>query len=121
MNLYVTHLDAGDSRTDIETRKHQIDELIISINELENNGPLIVCGDFNIDYYLDEITIDYFVKSTNLDVLEWNSKEMIDYILIRDGRKNNINILQYNIPDQLNNLSDHIPIEFQVILSEIKN
>ena len=122
LNLYVTHLDAGNSKNDIEVRKSQLVSLTNNINNIKNNGPLIICGDFNIDYYAEENIINDFLYKLDLKVLKWdnNATEMIDYVLYRDGMNNSITFIDYGIFPELINYSDHPPIEFNVIFEGVK-
>ena len=122
INLYVTHLDAGYSNKDILTRKKQLKELSNHIKRINNNYPLIICGDFNIDYYNDYNVINEFIETNRLNILRWDEvveiEEMIDYVFYRSSNENNINIIDYGINSSLLNKSDHYPIELVVKVEE---
>ena len=121
MNLYVTHLDAGNSYKDIAARKSQLEELSVHINNLDNNYFLIVCGDLNIDYYTSATTIDEFIEKNDLNILRWdknqNVDEMIDYVFFKNS-KNEISLIEFGINNILINKSDHFPIEFIITLED---
>ena len=122
LNLYVTHLDAGNSKKDIEARKSQLISLTNDINNIENNGPLVICGDFNIDYYSDENIMNDFLYNLDLEILNWeqSATEMIDYVLHRNGMNTAITFIDYGIYLELINYSDHPPIEFNIIFEGVK-
>ena len=119
INLYVTHLDAGNTKEDILAREIQLKELNKHINSINNNYPFIVCGDFNIDYYEFFEIIDEFANNNNFNILRWDSiyetNKMIDYVFYKDGI-NGISIIDFNINSILVDKSDHLPIEFTIIV-----
>ena len=119
INLYVTHLDAGNTKEDILVREIQLKELNKHINSIDNNYPFILCGDFNIDYYESFEIIDEFVKNNNFNILRWDSiyetNKMIDYVFYKDGI-NAISIIDFDINSILVDKSDHLPIEFTIIV-----
>ena len=125
INLYVTHLDAGYSTGDIKSRKIQLKELSNHILNIKNKYPMIISGDFNINYYTDAEIIDNFMIENNLNILRWDEKieinEMIDYIFYKSGKKNSINILRFGINQSMIDRSDHPPIElyFNLIENEL--
>ena len=121
INLYVTHLDAGNNYKDIAVRKSQLEELSAHINNIDNNYFLIVCGDFNIDYYTSATTIDEFIETNDLNILRWdkdqNVHEMIDYVFFKNN-ENEISLIEFGINNILINKSDHFPIEFIITLED---
>ena len=125
INLYVTHLDAGYSTGDVKSRKIQLKELSNHILNIKNKYPMIISGDFNINYYTDAEIIDNFMIENNLNILRWDEKieinEMIDYIFYKSGKKNSINILRFGINQSMIDRSDHPPIElyFNLIENEL--
>ena len=92
------------------------------INNINNNYATIICGDFNIDYYQSIEIIDQFTKKNNLNILRWdniaNTDEMIDYVFYRSGENHEMTILDYRINKILYNKSDHLPIEFTIMIKE---
>ena len=120
INLYITHLDAGDGNGDILVREIQLKELSEHIKNINNNYAIIVCGDFNINYYKYFEIIDQFIKKNNLNILRWdniaNTDEMIDYVFYKSGENHKITILDYKINKTLYNKSDHLPIEFTIVI-----
>ena len=69
IHLYVTHLDAGNSKKDILARNHQVIELINHINLVGSQNPVILCGDFNIDYYINSDLINDFLYKTDFEIV----------------------------------------------------
>ena len=120
-NLFLTHLDAGYSKNDIKARKQQIQNLEEEINKIDINEPIVICGDFNINYYTNGDIIDNFMIRNNLQILRWDKKtdvsKMIDFVLLRDGKNIKINLLDYGVDDSLLLYSDHPPIYFEFILN----
>ena len=122
LNLFLTHLDAGYSLDDIIAREQQISRLEKEINKINMNEPIIICGDFNINYYTDSNLIDDFRAKNNLEILRWdqktNASEMIDFIFLRHGNDTEINLIDYGIDDSLFLYSDHPPIYFSFLLNK---
>ena len=125
INLYVTHLDAGYNIGDVRSREIQLKEISNHISNIKNKYPMIISGDFNINYYTHAEIIDNFVVKNNLNILRWDKKietnEMIDYIFYKSGKKNSINILKFDINQKMIDRSDHLPIElyFNLIKNEL--
>jgi len=122
LNLFMTHLDAGYSNNDIIVRKKQLLNLEEELNKINIDDPIIICGDFNINYYTDSHLIDKFVDRNNLNVLRWDQKEnvseMIDFIFLRDGDNLKINLIDYGVDKTLLLYSDHPPIYFNFSLDK---
>ena len=91
------------------------------INKIDINEPLIICGDFNINYYTDSDFIDNFLNKNNLKMLKWDYQtdvsEMIDFVFLRDGNNVKINLIDYGIVKELLSYSDHPAIYFDFILN----
>ena len=72
------------------------------------------------DYYKSVEIIDQFIKKNNLNILRWddiaNTDEMIDYVFYKSGEDHKITILDYKINKTLYNKSDHLPIEFTIMI-----
>ena len=121
INLFLTHLDAGDSKRDIIARKKQLAYMEEEINKINIDEPVIICGDFNINYYIDSDSINDFLDSNNLEILRWdekiNASEMIDFVFLRNGYDIKIDLLDYGVDDSLLLYSDHPPIYFDFILN----
>ena len=118
IDLYNTHLDAGQSIKDKEVREKQIDELTNYILKKSSKSNVIVAGDFNINYHGDaSYLIDDFCLKTNLSFVIWDEKyfleNKIDYIFYSKGLAH----LKYEVPDTLFYLSDHPPMgaQFKII------
>ena len=90
------------------------------LNEINIDEPVIICGDFNIDYYTDADFINSFLNRNSLQILRWdqrtNVSEMIDFIFLRDGLDITIDLIDYGVDDSLLSYSDHPPIYFDFIL-----
>ena len=123
LNVYVTHLDAGNSKKDINVRQKQLDELSNSIEKISNLGPLIITGDFNINYYTNPEIINSFIDKFGLNNLNWESNLSndikIDYVFFRDGTSTALQIYDEGVNHNFINYSDHYPIQFKVLLIEV--
>jgi len=113
IDIYNTHLDAGKSERDIYIRSLQLNKLKKYILDKSSNNPLIICGDFNIDYSIEKQIIDAFMKELELKINLTSSENKIDYIFHSEENQvfrvfNNI----YN--NKLNYLSDHKPLSIKV-------
>ena len=121
LNLFLTHLDAGCSKNDIISRKQQILEIEKKLNEININEPIVICGDFNINYYTDADFVNSFLNRNNLQILRWdqrtNISEMVDFIFLRNGDDLKIDLIDYGVDDDLALYSDHPPIYFNFILN----
>ena len=118
IDLYNTHLDAGDSDSDIESRVMQIKELENYAIQESRDLPIIIAGDLNIDFNSDELhVVDSFCDGLDLNIAEWSNSsedtlsEKLDYILYRGSGDTNILLRGCNIDAVLNGLSDHPPIK----------
>ena len=112
----------GKSKGDINARAKQLEILKQHIQNLTYDGPIIICGDFNINYYNDDM-INLFIKENGLNILQWDNKiinndKMIDYILYKNSNSIEIEFIDYGIQEDLQFNSDHPPIEFTVIFNE---
>ncbi len=123
LNVYVTHLDAGNSKKDINVRQKQLHELSNSIEKISNLGPLIITGDFNINYYTNPEIINSFIDKFGLNNLNWESNLSndikIDYVFFRDGTSTALQIYDEGVNRNFINYSDHYPIQFKVLLIEV--
>ena len=110
INVINTHLDSGSSIKDQEVRSNQLNELkeYIINNQLED--PIIMCGDFNIDFLKNEGNkIKNFISDLNLNFVEWSNEyflNKIDYIFY-----SGLESIQTEAKDVLYNLSDHPPMQ----------
>ena len=115
LELYNTHLDAGNSKSDISVRKLQLNHLIKYIKTYSNSSPLILAGDLNIDYLnKKEINpLDILKNVLKLSQINWSidktiHSEMLDYIFYRNTELvDNV----YGVNKKLDGLSNHPPIE----------
>ena len=118
LDLYNTHLDAGDSESDISTRSSQVLHFQNYIKENSDGYPVIIAGDLNIDFDSDEFSvITHFSTELNLKIADWSNKfssstfGKLDYILYRDSEEFNISLESCKVDLKLNGLSDHPPIK----------
>ena len=122
LNVYVTHLDAGVSKKDIKIREKQLNELSNSIQKISKTEALLICGDFNIDYYSNKEKINKFINKHNLKNLKWESdmqiNNKIDYIFFRGDQNAIFEIYDEGINYDLINHSDHYPIQFKILYKE---
>lgn len=64
VDVYVMHMDAGDSSDDIKARASQWEQLTNAIKNNTNGHPIIVMGDMNSRYTRDEIE-NLFINPLN--------------------------------------------------------
>lgn len=111
IDLYNTHLDSGNSKKDILIREMQLNELKNYIKSKKISYPLIVVGDFNIDYNSNEQNvIKNFMNYFNLELIEWEEeyflKNKVDYIFSNKVKSH----YKWSINNNLYNISDHPPM-----------
>ena len=118
IDLYNTHLDAGDSDSDIKSRALQIKELENYAMQESRDLPIIIAGDLNIDFNSDELDVVHaFCDGLDLNIADWSNNpkdalsKKLDYILYRDSGDADILLRGCNIDAVLKGLSDHPPIK----------
>ena len=120
IDVYNTHLDAGNSDADHEVRKLQLILLGESIKKLTSDDkPLIIGGDFNIprDSILGHGILCEFRSELSLSDSQIALPDNeVDYIFYRSGDDVNIEIIESKIADEFNNLSDHpaLSVKFSI-------
>ena len=114
IDVYNTHLDAGNSESDYSVRESQIYHLIDYITEHSYGYPVILSGDLNINLFDDreQHLIEALKNRLNLTILDWsknspNNIEILDYIFYRGLSQ--VGDLS-GIDKSLAGLSDHPPI-----------
>ena len=125
IDLYNTHLDAGNKYKDKAVRRKQITELTEFVRLNSNEVPLIIAGDFNVNYF-EEDESDVMLKfadSLDLSIYNWTqgnseSQEILDYILFRESDKLSLNLIEYAIDQKLADLSDHHAIRAKFSVTE---
>ena len=116
IDLYNIHLESGNSSNDFSLRSKQLETFERYIETHSNINNLIICGDFNIDYYTSN-EIQSFQDNLNLKIINWSDdyflENKIDYIFYSKG----LDHLKYEVPDTLFYLSDHPPMgaQFKII------
>ncbi|MCR4285256.1 MAG: sphingomyelin phosphodiesterase [archaeon] len=130
INVITTHLNSGNSKENHESRDSQIKQLKTFIDEIDNKGPLIITGDFNInsldgtgeyeklletlnfeDYHTeDELTINCELEDS-LYCEEPTITERLDYIFLKTGETRLLRVETQHLPmrteDEFKYLSDH--------------
>ena len=115
LDVYNTHLDAGDSKKDQSVRNLQLNELQIYIKNKNSSYPIIITGDFNIDYNSSESSvIKEFIDILDLNHVKWDEKYFldnnVDYIFFnRMGQSN-----EWLIDNNIYNMSDHPPMSIML-------
>ena len=111
LDIYNTHLDAGSSKKDQSVRRLQLNELYEYIKNKNSNYPLIITGDFNINYEGSEIkAIQEFINNINLELVKWDEKYFLDYKVDYIFLNNIKNSNKWAINELLYKLSDHPPM-----------
>ena len=123
IDIYNTHLDAGNSSVDIATREKQISHIVNYILENSINHPLILSGDLNINQLdiNENKTIEGLVNKLEMNIVDWPSKnpyerEVLDYILYRGL---NLDENKFGVNATLLGLSDHPPIEANFTIKKV--
>ncbi len=122
IDLYNTHLDAGDSSDDKNTRVSQVLELDAFIKSHSSEVSVILAGDLNVNFFdLEFETIDKFAEGLNLHTHRWIKDkqiraEILDYIFYRGTDNFDFNLFNYKIDTNLNSLSDHPAIAAKINL-----
>ena len=115
LDIYNTHLDSGNRKSDYSVRETQIYHLLDYIRENSDGYPVILSGDLNINLLDDKeiYLINTLRDDLNLDMVDWVAKdsnyvEVLDYILYRG-----VNLVDgaFGVSRRLVGLSDHPPIE----------
>jgi len=117
VDLYNTHLDAGGSDSDMQSRIEQFRELERYIAQESDGFPVILAGDLNVDSDSDEFSVvSSFCSALNLEIAEWESIKKdflfgkLDYILYRGTANKAIKLSSCAVDTKINGLSDHPPI-----------
>ena len=111
IDLYNIHLESGNSLNDFNVRLKQLETLEKYIEKHSNQRNLIICGDFNIDYYTSN-EIKSFQNNLNLNILNWSDEyfleNKIDYIFYRINPSYKVS--EKKMSQILYTLSDHPPL-----------
>ena len=94
LDFWNLHLDAGDDETDRDARDRQLARLVERVREISGEGPLVIAGDFNLDWSnaLDRALLERFAR--DLSLVDSGARaaadgvfadKQIDYILYRSG------------------------------------
>ncbi len=117
VDLYNTHLDAGNSKSDIETRRLQIKQLESYAIKNSVGMAVIIAGDINVSSNSDEFSaVASLCTALGLSVAEWAATDTdspfgkLDYILYRGSIDVAMELNECSIDSSLNGLSDHPPI-----------
>ena len=122
IDLYNTHLDAGNSSADINARENQISHIVDYVLENSFNYPVILSGDLNVNQLdiNENKKIEELISKLDLSIVDWSSKnpyekEVLDYILYRGF---SLNENKFGVNSTLLGLSDHPPIEANFIIKK---
>ena len=119
LDLYNTHLDAGNSMKDKKVREYQLNVLKNYIIDNSMDHYIILSGDFNIDYNFNQVLINSFSDELSLEFSTNETKYPIDYIFYSD--MSDIKLIDkndYNLDGKFNCLSDHAPVSISLELNE---
>ena len=121
IDIYNTHLDAGDSPEDKSIRKTQINQMKTYIYDTGMSNPIVIAGDFNMTLSDGDSTLYYFYQ--DLDLLGKSIKTpqpMLDYIFIKNSPRIILRILEYQINHSFNGLSDHPAVSAKISAELVK-
>ena len=117
VDIYNTHLDAGESKKDIRVREEQLHSLKNYIELNSSSYPLIIAGDvnFNLSDHSSKEIINGFISDLNLKMVDWsiNSLDQVvveDYLFYRESDTMGISLISGGVDQRLLGLSDHPPI-----------
>ena len=117
VDIYNTHLDAGESEKDIRVREEQLHSLKNYIELNSSSYPLIIAGDinFNLSDHSSKEIINGFISDLNLEMVDWsiNSLDKVlvdDYLFYRESDTMEILLISGGGDQGLSGLSDHPPI-----------
>ena len=117
VDVYTTHLDAGNGEKDRGARERQFELLALRIQELSGDRPIILGGDLNSEKTdtADMRRLDSFRRRLGLndvgisDYRGWD--EQLDYILYRGGRGISLSVIRKGVDEGFHDgkyaLSDH--------------
>ena len=118
IDVYNTHLDAGNDAADDEARTVQVQELLLAIADASTDQAVLVMGDFNLsgsdpeDALLVEELISVAGLQDICDALDCEEPGRIDRILFRSGTELQLEALEWTVDHQFVDssgamLSDH--------------
>jgi len=118
LDVYNTHLDAGRTREDQAVRQQQLALLAKFVEEKSRNRPVVIAGDFNLNWTFPEMrqSLERFMSRLGLTRVEeaQNPKNPIDHILFRKGARIDLSVASaglargFTVKGQ--SLSDHEPV-----------
>ena len=118
VDIYNTHLDAGESKKDIRVRNKQLQDLKDYVQSNSSSYPLIIAGDMNINLLDSESReiINSFISDLNLQMVDWSTQTLdktsvLDYIFYRGSDITEILLVKGGVNQELLGTSDHPPIE----------
>ena len=118
LDLYNTHLDAGRAKEDQEVRQKQLARLARFVEEKSRNRPVIMAGDFNLNWRFPEMrqSLEGFMHRLGLTRVgeAQNPKNPVDHILFRKGGTIDLSVIRAGLAPGFavrgQSLSDHEPI-----------
>ncbi len=118
IDLYNTHLDAGRSAPNNAVRRQQLAKLASFVEANSRNRPVIIAGDFNLNWRLPKMKqlLVVFMRRLGLRRVDraQNRKNPIDHIFFRPGRTVALSVHNAGVAKGFTvggqSLSDHQPI-----------
>ena len=117
LDIYNTHLDAGEHPNDIDVRIAQLESLKEYINSYSLSYPLIIAGDMNINLLniQSRELINRFMIDLNLKMIDWSieitdNNSILDYMFYRGSELVEVSLINGGVNQDLLGLSDHPPI-----------
>jgi endonuclease/exonuclease/phosphatase family metal-dependent hydrolase len=129
VDLYNTHLDAGESDEDRAARRVQLDELAAAIEAKSADVPVVLAGDFNLRHanVEDRALLDRLLERTGLQDSGARGPDPtrhLDYILYRGAATSRLEAISADEASEFERsdgtpLSDHPALKARFRLAEI--
>jgi endonuclease/exonuclease/phosphatase family metal-dependent hydrolase len=118
IDVYNTHLEAGNGEADNEARAVQVEQLLLTVADASADQAIIIMGDFNLsgsdaeDVVLVEQLLTMAGVQDICDALDCEEPGRIDRILFRSGKELQLEAVDWRIENQFVDssgemLSDH--------------
>jgi hypothetical protein len=128
LHVYNLHMDAGGSDEDHAARMEGVDQLLAFLDEHSAGQPLLIAGDYNLNYgregdELDEIVLDRLRDEAGLEdacfTLDCDEPWRIDRVLLRSGggvtvEPTSWSVEEHFVTDDGEALSDHDAVRVDV-------
>lgn len=124
LDVWNTHLEAGNDPLDDEARAAQVEELLAAIHDTSGDTAMVLTGDFNLasDDPEDVPLLDAITASGLSDaclLVDCPEPTRIDHVYVRDGADVSLDVSAWEIDARFvdaqgNPLSDHDPVAVTV-------